>query len=437
MNLDEYLFFTRAFRADAGNVASVIPTSHFAAQAMADECARDPREKHILEAGPGTGAVTAELVRALGPRDRLTLVELNPSLANYLRERFERDPEFSRVRDQVEILEMDVTRLDGAARFDYIVSAIPFSNLPPEIVGAILLRYRSLLKPGGVLSFIEYAYGRAARRLGATLLGRDDARAKAEAVERLVASQAEAYEFRRDTVLRNIPPAWVRHWRFDAASATAADSLLPREHAQRASVGALSFDTDAAPALAGLGALAWMLRKRAPGVALLAAAAAAGTAWMLRDPRRSVLADPDLICSACDGAVTAVDTLSDEVLGASQWLRITVERGVSSVRIDRAPAAGLVADVIHTPGNTVYTVITDSDNSRLAVAQCGHARLGSAESSVVNRCQVGDALARGEKIGLNRFGPRTQVFLPADRYASVVRVGDQVRAAETPIARRR
>ncbi len=437
MNLDEYLFFTRAFRADAGNVASVIPTSHFAAQAMTGECARDPREKHILEAGPGTGAVTAELVRALGPRDRLTLVELNPSLARYLRERFERDPDFSRVRDQVEILEMDVTRLDGAGRFDYIVSAIPFSNLPPEIVGAILLRYRSLLKSGGVLSFIEYAYGRAARRLGATLLGRDDTRAAAEAVERLIASQAEAYEFRRDTVLRNVPPAWVRHWRFDAATAAAADSLLPREHAQRASAGALSFDTDAMPALAGLGALAWMLRKRAPGVALLATAGAAGAAWMLRDPRRSVLADPDLICSACDGAVTAVDTVSDDVLGAGEWLRITVERGVAGVRIDRAPAAGLVADVVYAPGNAVYTVIINSENSRMAVAQCGHARLGSAESSVVNRCRVGDALARGEKIGLNRFGARTQVFLPAERYASVVRVGDQLRAAETPIARRR
>lgn len=437
MKLDEYLFFTRAFRADAGNVASVIPTSHFAAQAMVGECARDPREKHILEAGPGTGAVTAELVRALGPRDRLTLVELNPSLANYLRERFERDPDFSRVRDQVEILEMDVTRLDGAARFDYIVSAIPFSNLPPEIVGAILLRYRSLLKSGGVLSFIEYAYGRAARRLGAALLGRDDARTKTEAVERLVASQAEAYEFRRDTVLRNVPPAWVRHWRFDAATAAAADSLLPLEHAQRASVGALSFDTDAMPAVAGLGALAWMLRKRAPGVALLAAAGAAGAAWALRDPRRSVLADPDLICSACDGAVTAVDTLSDEVLGSGEWLRISVERRASDVRIDRAPAAGVVADVIHASGNAVYTVIRDSDNIRLAVAQLGHARLGSVESSVVNRCQVGDALARGEKIGLNRFGSRTQVFLSADLYVSVVRVGDQLRAAETPIARRR
>jgi phosphatidylserine decarboxylase len=79
---------------------------------------------------------------------------------------------------------------------------------------------------------------------------------------------------------------------------------------------------------------------------------------------------------------------------------------------------------------SVYTIIEDADGVRVAVAQ----RVGAVARRIVNRCRKDDLLAKGEKIGLIRFGSRTDVYLPAGRYEALVQVGDKVRAGETPIA---
>jgi phosphatidylserine decarboxylase len=444
MAFDEFRTFGRAFRGDSTGVGAVLPTSRFAAQALSVEVARDPRPKHILEAGAGTGAVTAELVRLLGPDDRLTVVEINPELAAYLRERFDTDPEFARVREQAQVIETGVEQLDGHDRFDYIVSAIPFSNLPPEIVASILMRYQALLKPGGALSFIEYAYGRALKQLGAQLTQNDTLLTRARAVDQIVAAQAEAYEFRRDTILRNAPPAWIRHWRFEAAPVADAVNLLPRDRAQRVALGRYGFDSDAVPWLAGLGGLAWAARKRAPGVSALALLAGVGAAVFLRDPKRIPAAGAGLVCSACDGEVTRVETVSDARFGAPrEWLRVVCFLSLADVHINRAPIAGRVVEVLHEEGGnaaamrtkaeqnaSIYTVIENELGERAVVAQ----RVGAVARRIVNRCRRDDLLAKGEKIGLIRFGSRTDVYLPANRYKALVRPGDRVRGGETPIA---
>jgi phosphatidylserine decarboxylase len=445
MTLNEIRQFSRTFRGDVAGVGSLIPTSPYAARAMASELARDTRPRNILEVGVGTGSVTAEIVKSIGPDDRLTLVELNSEFAAYLRDRVETDPEFARVRDQIDVREMNVLDLEAGVTFDYIVSAIPFSNLPPELVSAILLRYQTLLKPGGVLSFIEYIYGRTLKQIGAQAINDEATLNKAAAVENIIASQARAYEFRRDTVLRNVPPAWVRHWRFDAAKAESAVHLLPREHTQRVAIGSVAFDTDALPFLAGLGALAWATRKRAPVLSGIATLAAAGAAIFLRDPKRSVPIDGDLAVSACDGEVMRIEQVHDLRFGEGTWTRIACFLSITDTHINRAPVAGKVVDVIFEDGGyapamqdeaehncAAYTVIDSADGGRVIVAQ----RVGAVARRIVNRCKAGDVLARGEKIGLIRFGSRTDVYLPVDHYEVLVQPGDRMRAGETVIAKR-
>ncbi len=49
----------------------------------------------------------------------------------------------------------------------------------------------------------------------------------------------------------------------------------------------------------------------------------------------------------------------------------------------------------------------------------------------------GDHLAAGEKLGMIRFGSRTDVLLPVDAAIPLVRSGDRVYAGLTPIARYR
>jgi phosphatidylserine decarboxylase len=53
----------------------------------------------------------------------------------------------------------------------------------------------------------------------------------------------------------------------------------------------------------------------------------------------------------------------------------------------------------------------------------------------VQRVPVGTLVARGERMGLIRFGSRTDVYLPADRAESLVAVQDKVVGGSTVIAR--
>ncbi|NJM41233.1 MAG: methyltransferase domain-containing protein [Anaerolineae bacterium] len=133
--LDEYLHFFNAFRNKMSTVGALLPTSTYAAQAMASECARHPGPKRVLEIGAGTGAITSQIVKHIGPDDALVCVELEPDLAEYLQRRFETEPEFERVRGRTQINQMSVLDLpvdENSEPFDYIISALPFNSLPPE-----------------------------------------------------------------------------------------------------------------------------------------------------------------------------------------------------------------------------------------------------------------------------------------------------------------
>src|SRR6478672_4684168 len=158
MTIQEKLYFVRQLQHAYTSIGALIPTSKYAARAMASECARRSPPRTILEVGPGTGSITAAIVEGMGPDDRLVLCELNADFVAYLRRRLDTEPEFQRVRDRVTLLHMDVAQLDRSQRFDCIVSAIPFTNCPPAVIESIFESYREILKPDGVLTYIEYAY---------------------------------------------------------------------------------------------------------------------------------------------------------------------------------------------------------------------------------------------------------------------------------------
>jgi phosphatidylserine decarboxylase len=77
-----------------------------------------------------------------------------------------------------------------------------------------------------------------------------------------------------------------------------------------------------------------------------------------------------------------------------------------------------------------YTVL-ETAHGTVVVAQ----RTGLVARRIVQRAPVGSLLARGERLGLIRFGSRTDVYLPADKVTPLVAPGDRVTGAATPIAR--
>jgi phospholipid N-methyltransferase len=172
---------------------------------------RGPRAAcRILEVGPGTGSVTREIVRRMLPGDRLDAVEINGFFVDLLERRVARERVFGARRDQVEIIHAAVQDLLGEAVYDYIVSGLPLNNFPAHQVRDIFATYSRLLKPGGTLTFYEYVL---VRQLKTPFVDRRERR-RLFRVGRVMRGYIRDYQIRRERIFINVPPATVRHLRF-------------------------------------------------------------------------------------------------------------------------------------------------------------------------------------------------------------------------------
>src|SRR5581483_4946971 len=99
--LAEWWTFVREYRRHFKTTGSILPSSRFLGRALASELAGSRGPCHILEVGPGTGAVTRQILKALQPDDRLDLVELNDRFVAVLKQLFEEEPAFRERREQV------------------------------------------------------------------------------------------------------------------------------------------------------------------------------------------------------------------------------------------------------------------------------------------------------------------------------------------------
>jgi phosphatidylethanolamine/phosphatidyl-N-methylethanolamine N-methyltransferase len=210
--LSDYRTFLTQFFRNYQTTGSVIPSGRALASALCRHVGSGPPQK-ILEAGPGTGAVTGLLVERMRPEDQLWMVELNPTFAAHLRSAFAQRPSFRAVADRCHLVEGSVQALgplghDG--QFDVVVSGLPLNNFSPDDVRAILDAYAKLLKPSGVLSFFQYILIRDAKTMVSAGLERARLKAVGAAIDDVLGER----EFSREWVWPNVPPAWVHHLRF-------------------------------------------------------------------------------------------------------------------------------------------------------------------------------------------------------------------------------
>jgi phospholipid N-methyltransferase len=199
--------FIRESRRHFHEIGSVMPSSRFLARALVSEMRKANAPRRILEVGPGTGPVTAQLVRHLHPGDQLELVELNSQFVAHLQKRFEDEPLFARCRDQVRIIHSAVEKVGGESVYDFIISGLPLNNFPPEQVEQIFQVFSRLLKPGGMLSYFEYIW---VRPLKSPFVSRPERR-RLRGVGRVVSQYIRDCQIRRQRVFMNVPPALARH----------------------------------------------------------------------------------------------------------------------------------------------------------------------------------------------------------------------------------
>lgn len=168
-----------------------------------------------------------------------------------------------------------------------------------------------------------------------------------------------------------------------------------------------------------------------PWPALVMAAPLAFVLAFFRDPDRRP--GPGVV-SPADGRVTAVRRTDDGTT-------IQVFMSPFDVHVNRAPLDGRVVAREHHPGSHVPAFDKDADgNERLAwtlETDLGDVRVvqiaGAAARRILPYVEEGDAVRRGQRIGIIRLGSRVDLHLPAGTRPTVAE-GDRVRAAETTVA---
>ena len=199
------LTFIRESLTNFQRTGALVPSSPWLAKKLAEPISTGREHGqcvNILEAGPGTGALTTEIVRHLKPGDHLTLAEINSCFVKHLENRLLQDPALSPWAHQITIHHGPVEEIGLSRHFDFIVSGLPFNNFTPELVQQIFNSFLEAAKPAGTISFFEYV---GIRRLALPFLS-DKEKERLNAVEDIIEEFMNRGE--REVALLNFPPAW-------------------------------------------------------------------------------------------------------------------------------------------------------------------------------------------------------------------------------------
>ncbi|MGA9641157.1 MAG: phosphatidylserine decarboxylase family protein [Terriglobales bacterium] len=161
--------------------------------------------------------------------------------------------------------------------------------------------------------------------------------------------------------------------------------------------------------------------------------------WFFRDPERQIPNQPGAIVSPGDGKVTDVSVIN---YGGAPRTRISIFLNVFNVHVNRAPIAGVIREVRYQRGKFLNAMGAASadENEQNIVTVAGEGRTvvfkqiaGLIARRIVFDMKVGDTVARGQRVGLIKFGSRVDVFFDADA-AIQVKPGDHVKGGATVLA---
>ncbi len=163
-----------------------------------------------------------------------------------------------------------------------------------------------------------------------------------------------------------------------------------------------------------------------------------------RDPERVPPHDPALAVAPADGKVVRVGEALDPLTRETRTV-VCIFMNVFDVHVNRAPLSGTVTRIEYVPGKFFNASLdkASEDNERcLYRVEDGERSFtvvqiaGLLARRIVPWAESGDALTRGQRFGMIKFGSRVDVFLPHD-YEPCVAVGERTLAGQTALARPR
>ena len=161
--------------------------------------------------------------------------------------------------------------------------------------------------------------------------------------------------------------------------------------------------------------------------------------WFFRDPSRKVPGDAGLVVSPADGKVEEAEWIETTAGGK---LRITIFLNVFDVHVNRVPVAGTVELVEYREGQFLNAMRPESavhNEQTLITINNGAYSVsfkqiaGLLARRIVCNLKAGDQVARGQRMGLIKFGSRVDVLLPPEAKLHV-KVGDRVNGGSTVLA---
>lgn len=152
MSVSEQWRFFWGFLRQPRLVGSVAPSSRFLARAVVGQIPAGA--VHVAELGPGTGPITRELLRQLGPESHVLAMEIDPAFCALLRQTLP-DDRLHVIEAPAQALPTHATRLGW--EISAVVSGLPFANFPPPMREDIVRAAHAALAPGGVFAGYGYA----------------------------------------------------------------------------------------------------------------------------------------------------------------------------------------------------------------------------------------------------------------------------------------
>jgi phosphatidylserine decarboxylase len=159
--------------------------------------------------------------------------------------------------------------------------------------------------------------------------------------------------------------------------------------------------------------------------------------FFFRDPERTVPAGGGVVVSPADGKVIVIKDIFEPTYLKQDVKQISIFLSVFNVHVNRSPIDGTVELVKYNPGKFLVASVDkaslDNEQTSMIIANGKNKILvkqiaGLIARRIVCYAKAGDAIKRGERYGLIRFGSRVDIFLPKDAEIKV-KLGDRVKGA--------
>jgi phosphatidylserine decarboxylase len=176
--------------------------------------------------------------------------------------------------------------------------------------------------------------------------------------------------------------------------------------------------------------------------AIIFSAAAAFLLNFFRDPQRVGSQHHVDVLSPADGTIVQIKDVPDGAIWPGLTRQLSIFMSVFDVHVNRAPITGKIVHYRYNPGRKIAAFAEKSsteNEQNLIVIQGQHAAVafkqiaGLLARRIVFDKKEGDEVARGERIGMIKFGSRIDLFLPPSAKITV-NIRDKVKVGLSVVA---